>query len=353
MKLLECFLCCISVCGCKNIVTRAVAFYPPSPTGYRIFRTGKTFKILLFDENENIVQPLCVPWVRVSVIMFTSSLKSLLPALFYRNMHAEYTIIFAHGNSTDIGIMYNYISDLVIQLKANILLFEYSGYGEATGKPSEDNLYADIRAAYDYLISIDIDSNSIVLYGQSIGSAAVCDLATQVHVAGMILHSPLASGLHFIKDNPKKTTWYNAFPNIKKIGEVKCPVFIMHGTKDLEIPSFHGECLANEVKVLWPAWFPEAGHNDIEEKFRKLYLQKLEQFLVSLRENKNGKDLAQESEAREYEVIVENLESEEKEKNDKRKTADIEEFSKNQKDFSDDASPTIRADLAKIIPSHT
>ena len=353
MKFLECFLCCVSVCGCKDIVTRAVAFYPPSPPGYRIFRTGRTFKILLVDENGSIVQPLSVPWVRVSVIMFTTSLNSLLPAVFYRNMHADCTIIFSHGNSTDIGIMYNYISDLVIQLKANVLLFEYSGYGEATGKPSERNLYADIRAAYDYLVGIGTDSNSIVLYGQSIGSAAVCDLAVQVPVAGVILHSPLASGLHFIRDNPKKTTWYNAFPNIKKIGEVKCPVFIMHGTEDLEIPSFHGECLVNELQEPWPAWFPEAGHNDIEEKFRKIYLLKLEQFLASLRENKTDKDLGLGSEARDNQVVVENLESEEKEKNNKPRNEDIPEFSNKKQVPSDDMSPTLRAAFAKIIPSHT
>ena len=61
MKLLECFLCCITTFGCKDLLTRSVAFYPPTPSGYRIFRTEKSFKILLFDETGKIHQPLSVP----------------------------------------------------------------------------------------------------------------------------------------------------------------------------------------------------------------------------------------------------------------------------------------------------
>lgn len=33
----------------------------------------------------------------------------------------------------------------------NVLAYEYSGYGKSEGAVSEDNCYADIRAAYDYL----------------------------------------------------------------------------------------------------------------------------------------------------------------------------------------------------------
>lgn len=36
-------------------------------------------------------------------------------------------------------------------LQVNVLAYEYSGYGKSEGTVSEDNCYADIRAAYDYL----------------------------------------------------------------------------------------------------------------------------------------------------------------------------------------------------------
>lgn len=339
MKLLECFLCCVTVCGCKNIVTRAIAFFPPDPPGYRIFRIGKSFKILLFDENGNIIQPLIVPWVSTSIIMLTTSTKSIIPAIFYRNINSDLTLIFSHGNSTDIGIMYNYISDLVIQIKANILLFEYSGYGEASGKPSETQIYADIQAAYDFLISIGIEKQSIVLYGQSIGSAAVCDLASKVQVAGVILHSPLASGLHFIKEKPQKSAWYNAFPNLKKVSKLNCPVFIMHGTEDEEIPHFHGELLVNELQSPWPPWFPQAGHNDIEEKFRKIFLDKLDQFFSMIKEGIDSNLKARESS--EKKIYIEDLE----------KIDDYEKIAENPVEILE--SPVLSATCSKVLPDHT
>lgn len=37
------------------------------------------------------------------------------------------------------------------RVQVNVLAYEYSGYGKSEGTVSEDNCYADIRAAYDYL----------------------------------------------------------------------------------------------------------------------------------------------------------------------------------------------------------
>lgn len=49
-------------------------------------------------------------------------------------------------------------------LQVNVLAYEYSGYGKSEGTVSEDNCYADIRAAYDYLTTQkQIPSEQIVL----------------------------------------------------------------------------------------------------------------------------------------------------------------------------------------------
>lgn len=39
----------------------------------------------------------------------------------------------------------------LLDLQVNVLAYEYSGYGKSEGTVSEDNCYADMRAAYDYL----------------------------------------------------------------------------------------------------------------------------------------------------------------------------------------------------------
>ena len=165
MKILECFLCCLSTCGCKDTITRYIAFYPPNPPGYRINRIGPTLKIKLINEDGSTTEPIKIRWIFVSVLTLKTSLNSVIPALFYKNMSADQNIIYAHGNSTDIGFLYNYIADFSMQVKANVLLFEYTGYGESTKKPSEKNLYADIKVAYDYLITSGAEPKNIILYG--------------------------------------------------------------------------------------------------------------------------------------------------------------------------------------------
>lgn len=48
----------------------------------------------------------------------------------------------------------DYFYDFSRQLNANVMAYEYSGYGRATGKPSEQACYADIDAAFKYLVEV-------------------------------------------------------------------------------------------------------------------------------------------------------------------------------------------------------
>lgn len=54
---------------------------------------------------------------------------------------------------------------------------------------------ADIDAAYKWLRDKGVEPADIVLYGQSVGSGPTAYLAAKEHgLAGVILHSPMASG---------------------------------------------------------------------------------------------------------------------------------------------------------------
>ncbi len=75
----------------------------------------------------------------------------------------------------------------------DVLSFDYRGYGRSDGVPSEVGLYADARAAYDYLIDAGVPATRIILAGQSLGSAVAVDLATRVTSAGVALFSPIDS----------------------------------------------------------------------------------------------------------------------------------------------------------------
>ncbi len=102
----------------------------------------------------------------------------------------------SHGNAVDIGQMSSFFYTLGSRLGCNILAYDYSGYGASTGRATEKNLYADIEAAWNALISkYGTSPSSIILYGQSIGTAPTVDLAARHQCAGVVVHSALMSGM--------------------------------------------------------------------------------------------------------------------------------------------------------------
>lgn len=89
------------------------------------------------------------------------------------------------------------------RLNVNVFVYEYSGYSHSeyikpnkpsvAVKPSEDNLYADIEAAYQYLTNQHIHPRNIIVFGRSLGSGPSCHLAARHNVGGLVLISALTS----------------------------------------------------------------------------------------------------------------------------------------------------------------
>jgi fermentation-respiration switch protein FrsA (DUF1100 family) len=194
------------------------------------------------------------------------------------------TMLFSHGNSTDIGLMFNFLAQLSIDLGMDVFTYDYSGYGESTGVPSETDLCADIDAAYHYLVNdVGTPCHLIYVLGQSIGSVPSTDLASRNEIGGLILQSALKSGLSMIHDI-QSTYWFDVFKNIEKVRQVQAPVLVIHGTDDTEVPLKHGTELYEAVAPEWahePWWVTWAGHNDIEIKHRDEYISRLCGFITA------------------------------------------------------------------------
>ena len=108
--------------------------------------------------------------------------------------------------------------------ECTVVGYDYSGYGRSTGKPSERNIYADIEAVVKALVTkFRIPSPSMILYGESIGSAPALDLASRLWVAGVILYAPLKSGIRAYFNYGKRSWLFDPFPNIDTVKCVCCP----------------------------------------------------------------------------------------------------------------------------------
>ncbi|XP_047295445.1 alpha/beta hydrolase domain-containing protein 17A isoform X3 [Homo sapiens] len=123
-----------------------------------------------------------------------------------------------------------------------------------------------------------ISPDSIILYGQSIGTVPTVDLASRYECAAVVLHSPLTSGMRVAFPDTKKTYCFDAFPNIEKVSKITSPVLIIHGTEDEVIDFSHGLALYERCpKAVEPLWVEGAGHNDIE--LYSQYLERLRRFI--------------------------------------------------------------------------
>lgn len=282
------FICCIGclslVPGLVRRVVNQVAFFPPRPPGYHITDDKQVF-LVESDYGLSPLPDLTAEGIVVDTVRMWTRSGNVIMGFHFKRADSSRTILFSHGNSTDIGLMFQHLRDLCMRLQVDIFAYEYSGYGESSGAPGEAEIYGDIEAAYHYLSNdCSLPDDQIICYGQSIGSVPSVDLASRVSLGGLILHSAMKSGLGVIHD-VKVTYWFDVFQNAAKIRKVTSPVFIIHGTHDTEIPFEHGSALYEACPQEFayePWWVKEAGHNDIEINHRSEFFEKLRKFLRSL-----------------------------------------------------------------------
>ncbi|CAG7834147.1 unnamed protein product [Allacma fusca] len=162
------------------------------------------------------------------------------------------TIIFYHGNSGNIGDRLYCAKKFYRDMKVNILLVEYRGYGFSQGHASEQGVYRDAQAAFDYVTHrTDLDSSQIIVFGRSLGGAVAIDLATRSEykdrIACLVLENTFASitelARHLLPNClmpvVKIFRLTQKFANYKKIESVVRPTFFISGLEDALIPPAH------------------------------------------------------------------------------------------------------------------
>jgi len=202
---------------------------------------------------------------------------------------APFVLLHCHGNATDIGMMMGPYKELSRHLGVDVVGVEYSGYGLSTGSPSSGNTLADAKAAYDHLIASGVPAERIVAYGQSVGCGPALELASKQPMGGVVLHSPMLSGIKVIDPQPDHCCrpscvyrCFDFFQNDKRVKTISCPAFIIHGQQDNIIPFYHGDKLSRAAPkpYQWPGYFPKAaGHNDIVELDAATYFEKVRAFI--------------------------------------------------------------------------
>jgi len=161
-------------------------------------------------------------------------------------------LLFFHGNAGNISHRMDSIK-IFHELDLDILIIDYRGYGQSTGKATEQGTYLDAQAAWDYLInSRKIPADRIIIFGRSLGGAVAAWLGVQHTPAAVIIESSFSSGVDMAHRlypfMPTRLITRLQYPVADYAGRLNCPVLVVHSRHDEIIPFTMGQAIYAAVK---------------------------------------------------------------------------------------------------------
>lgn len=192
-------------------------------------------------------------------------------------------LLVCHGNAGNLLHRLEFIAELY-RRGVSVFMFDYRGYGQSDGTPSEPGLYQDALAAYDVLAQRHVPPERIVLMGTSLGAAVATELATKRKAAGLILETPFPSIAAMVRAHygvlPLHLLLYARYNLSQRLPNVHAPILVLHGDRDTIVPTALGRQVyeaASEPKEFY--LIPGADHNDTYVVGGEPYFQRLLAFI--------------------------------------------------------------------------
>ena len=184
-------------------------------------------------------------------------------------------VLFFHGNAGNVSHRLEHAVALTAA-GLDVLLLDYRGYGRSTGRPSEEGLYRDARAARAALLAGgQVDPARLVHMGESLGGAVALRLAVEAPPLACVLQSTFTSLRAVARQHypaPLAALAGDAYPNLERIALLRAPVLILHGEVDEIVPVAHAEALFEAAgEPRWLRVVPGAGHNDLVQSMGPSY----------------------------------------------------------------------------------
>lgn len=198
---------------------------------------------------------------------------------------SKMVLLFFHGNGGNIS---HRLEKILIfnKLGLSVFIIDYRGYGRSTGKPTEQGIYLDAQAAYEYLLEErKTAAQDIVLFGESLGAQVAVDLASREQVAALIIESGFTSARDMARViYPFLPSFFLSvrFDSLAKISKIRSPKLIIHSINDEIVPFRLGKKLFQAASE--PKRFLEirGAHNNAVFDSSDLVVAEIRSMLSSL-----------------------------------------------------------------------
>jgi uncharacterized protein len=199
-------------------------------------------------------------------IKLNTSNTDFIDGLLFQANQKKGVIFYFKGNTRSIKGWSKFSLDF-ITLGYDVFMIDYPGFGKSIGSKSETNICNDCKVAYDWL-KAHYDEQNIIIYGRSFGTGIATKVAAETNPQMLVLDSPYYSFIklahYYTRILPLKWILKYKIPLNEYMQRVKCPTYIIHGTKDRIIPFSHSKKLNAEfphkIKLLPIA---NAKHNNL------------------------------------------------------------------------------------------
>ena len=209
---------------------------------------------IYFPEREITVTPAEIG-LSYEAVCFETADGVKLSGWFVPAERSRGVVLFCHGNAGNISHRLESVQ-VFHRLGLITFIFDYRGYGQSEGKPTEQGTYLDAEAAWRYLVQKQqVDPTEIIIFGRSLGGAIAAWLARDHPPKALIIESTFTSvrdiGAELYPYLPVRLLSrfdYNAMDYLR---QVNCPVLIVHSRDDEMVSFSHGRRLfeaANEPK---------------------------------------------------------------------------------------------------------
>jgi fermentation-respiration switch protein FrsA (DUF1100 family) len=243
-------------------------------------------------ESRGIFQPAKYPhgeWNQTAVLVqdayFAAEDGTKLHGWYVPHAQPKAHALLLHGNAGNVTLLAETLRTLNRRHNLSVLALDYRGFGRSEGKPTEQGLYQDARAARGWLAEKEnIAETDIVLMGMSIGGAVAVDLASKDGARGLILANTFtslpAAAQHRLPWLPMGLLLSTRMNSLAKIANYQGPLLISHGDADEVVPFEQGQALFEAASGPKRFITNRGGkHNDPQPEE---YRQALDDFLAQL-----------------------------------------------------------------------
>src|SRR3954452_20716468 len=204
-------------------------------------------------EGRGIFQPDKYPkgeWNQTAVYVqdakFTAADGTKLHGWYVSDPQPKGHALLLHGNAGNVTLLTETLRTLNRRHHVSVLALDYRGFGKSEGKPTEEGLYQDARAARRWLAEKEgIQETDVILMGVSIGGAVAVDLAARDGARGLVVCNTFTS-LPAVAQ--RKVPWLpmgllltTRMDSLSKIKDYHGPLLLSHGDADEVVPFKQGQ----------------------------------------------------------------------------------------------------------------